>query len=94
MAPSAVIGESDARLKVAFPDSYPQSLIVRGTGACMFERLDQLGEDCSSFTGVVLLHIDGESEQLLGPRFYLRGEPVTIAMTPKMIWGTGTKGEK
>ena len=93
MPKKATIGATDSKLKVTFPEGFPQALLVRGVGQALYDKLEELGEPCQGLNGVILLHVEAETERVLGPRFYLRGEPVTIAITPKNIWGEGTKGE-
>ena len=93
MPKKATIGATDSKLKVTFPEGFPQALLVRGVGQALYDKLEELGEPCRGLNGVILLHVEAETERVLGPRFYLRGEPVTIAITPKNIWGEGTKGE-
>ena len=93
MPKKASIGATDSKLKVTFPEGFPQALLVRGVGQALYDKLEELGEPCQGLNGVILLHVEAETERVLGPRFYLRGEPVTIAITPKNIWGEGTKGE-
>ena len=60
-------------LKATFPEGYPGGLVIRGTGQAMEAALDRLGESLEELTAHVVLITDAVTNEIMGPKFCLRG---------------------
>ena len=86
-AKQRIIGASVSNSKREFPAGFPEGLITRGTGTVLSDKLQELGELGQDTVGVVLLHLDADTEEMRGPEFVLKGPVTTMGLKPKNIWG-------
>ena len=62
-----VIGASTSTSKRQWPQGLPEGLVVRGTGQTLLDKLDTMGEHTQDLVGVVILHVNIETHEVLHP---------------------------
>ena len=82
-----VIGASTSTSKRQWPQGLPEGLVVRGTGQTLLDKLEAMGEHAQDLVGIMILHVNIETHEVLGPELLLRGPQVVMGLKPKSIWG-------